>query len=308
MPRRVRSCLLTFVTLAALLPPLIPAAQTMQPGEVAATASLTGINQFDTNIDGGGKFGWSGIFASGSASRQVTAELALGMNARYDYQNWNFNSPVAFGGRGPWNNLVSISLGLDFDYLAASGLSLGVSPTVGWSYESGAKTGVAVEWGAVFTVAQVFSKDLLVGIGASVFSHMEDTRSYRVSPFLIVKWQITDRLRLGNPFSAGITGGAGLELAYMLDDRWEVAGGAADRSDTFRLKNSGPNANGIGENSFYPVFARVSYRFAPKTQVDFYVVAIAGGKLTVMNPSGDDLAKADYKTAPAISLTLSHKF
>jgi hypothetical protein len=308
MLRHFRPWLFSVAAVSALWVPVIAAAQTMQPGEVETKAALTGIYQFDTDLDNGGDFGWSGLFVSGSASRQMTREFELGVSASYDYQHWRFNSPGAFGGQGPWKNLNSFEVGIDFDYTTSSGLSLGISPTVGWFYESGAKTGDSAEWGAVITLAQIFSKDLVLGVGASVFNYMEDRGAYSASFFPIVKWQITDRLRLDNPFSAGIAGGAGLELAYAVDERWEVAIGASDRSYRFRLKDSGANANGIGENRFYPVFARVSYALAPNTKLVFYGAAVVDGKLTLMNPNGDDVAKDDYKTAPAIGLTLSHAF
>jgi len=308
MSQRTRTLLSRLLPVSTLLLPLVPAAQTIQPGETTARAALTGIYQFDTDLDSGGDFGWSGIFVSGSASRQMTREFELGVSASYDYQHWRFSSPAAFGGQGPWKNLNSFEVGIDFDYTTSSGLSLGVSPTVGWSYESGAKTGDSTEWGAILTLAQAFSKDLVLGVGASVFNYMEDRGAYSASFFPIVRWQITDRLRLDNPFSAGIAGGAGLELAYTLDERWEIAVGASDRSYRFRLKDSGANANGIGDNSFYPVFARVSYTLAPKSKLVFYAAAVVDGKLTLMNPNGDDVAKNDYKTAPAIGLTLSHAF
>jgi hypothetical protein len=78
---------LTFVTVSTLLAPLVPAAQTMKPGETTARTSLTVINQFDADLDAGGETGWAGIFVSGSASRQVTPEFTLGANAGYEYQS-----------------------------------------------------------------------------------------------------------------------------------------------------------------------------------------------------------------------------
>ncbi len=59
---------------------------------------------------------------------------------------------------------------------------------------------------------------------------------------------------------------------------------------------------------FYPVFARVSYGFAPKSRITLYAAAVVDGRLTLMDPSGDDVAKDDYKTTPAIGVTLSLGF
>jgi hypothetical protein len=129
-----------------------------------------------------------------------------------------------------------------------------------------------------------------------------------VFPFLVINWRITERLRLGNPLQAGPAGGAGLELAYAFSERWEVGGGGSYRSYRFRLKNDGPVPNGIGENRFIPVFARLTHKFDRATRVDLYAAAFVDGELTVSRANGNDLYRDDYKTAPAIGLALSHRF
>jgi len=284
----------------------VPAwAQSGKPGATSASAAITGLAQFDTDLDRGGSFRWNGVLVSAKVARQFTDSLEVGASVRYDYQDWHFDAPTAFAGGAPWEQLHAPSLGLDFDFTVKPGLSLGVTPTVGWSYESGADAGDAVNWGAIFSATRVFSTDLVVGVGAGVFRQIDETQ---VFPFLIVSWQISDRLRLTNPFAAGPAGGAGLELAYALSDRWEIAGGGSYRSYRFRLKDEGPNANGIGENRFFPVFARMSWKLAPATKLDLYAAALVGGDLTLMDRGGNDVATDDYQTAPAIGLTLAHRF
>src|SRR5437660_9143059 len=87
----------SFVTVAiALVVPTMAFAQTA-PDEVSGTGSLTGYTQFNTNLDSGGRFNWSGGIAKGSVTRKFTPQLAAGLVARYEYQSWNFNTPTAFG-------------------------------------------------------------------------------------------------------------------------------------------------------------------------------------------------------------------
>jgi len=281
------------------------AAQMATPGTTSASAAISGLAQLDTDLDNGGSFRWNGVAVSAKVARQFTGSLEIGASLRYDHQDWHFNAPSAFGGRAPWQQLQAPTIGLDVDYAVAPGLTVGFTPSVGWSYESGAQTGDAVNWGAIFSATRFFSKDLVLGVGAGVFRQIEETR---VFPFLIVNWQINDRLRLTNPFAAGPVGGAGLELAYALSDRWELAAGGSYRSYRFRLKDDGPNANGIGENRFFPIFARMSWKLAPGTKLDLYAAALVGGNLTLMDRSGNDIAKDDYKAAPAVGLTLAHRF
>ncbi len=157
----------------------------------------------------------------------------------------------------------------------------------------------------MLSATRIFSPDLVFGVGAGVFRQIDETK---VFPFLVVNWKITDRLRLGNPLPAGPAGGAGLELAYAFDDRWELGGGGSYRSYRFRLKDDGPVPDGIGENRFFPLFARLTYHFDRATRADLYAAAFVNGKLTVARADGSDLTNDEYKTAPALGLTLSHRF
>ena len=143
---------------------------------------------------------------------------------------------------------------LDLGYAFDSDLQVGVSPLFGWAFESGAKTSDALTYGAILAATKVFSPSLMLGAGVGIVRQIDDTK---VFPFLIVNWQIDDRWRLGNPFPAGPAGGAGLELTYAPDDRWEFAGGGAKRSTRYRLDETGIAPGGIGENRFFPLFARV---------------------------------------------------
>ena len=68
---------------------------------------------------------------------------------------------------------------------------------------------------------------------------------------------------------------------------------------TFRLDQGGPVPDGIGENTYIPVFFRLSRNIGRQAQVDFYAAALANGRLKVKNQDGNDLATDDYQTAPA---------
>ena len=123
-----------------------------------------------------------------------------------------------------------------------------------------------------------------------------------------MNWNITDRLRLSNPLPAGPSGGAGLELSYALSDQWTLAGGGAYRSYRFRLNDNSSVANGIGRNSFVPVFARLSYAFDKTTRLDFYAAATTAGKLSATDSEGTTQLSTNYRTGIAIAVPLSKRF
>jgi hypothetical protein len=280
-------------------------AQGARPGDVTTSMSIGGLNQFDTDLDSGGAFHWGGVQVGANVTRQFTPEFAAGLSLRYDYQDWKWDDPAAFGGVAPWSKLNTPVIGLNLSYAIAPDWRLGFNPAVEWSGESGANAGDSLSYGAVLSATRVFSPDLVLGVGAGVFRQIDETK---VFPFIVVNWKITDRLRLGNPLQAGPAGGAGLELAYALSDRWEAGGGGSYRSYRFRLKDDGAVPGGIGENRFIPLFARISYAFSTSTRADLYAAAFVSGKLRVTRADGSDIYSDEYKTAPAVGLTLSHRF
>ena len=281
------------------------AAQALLPGTTISSAALYARAQLSTDFDQGGSFNWGGLLASGSVLHQFTPQVAAGVSLRYEYQDWHFSNPAAFGGVAPWKNLNFPQVGAAFVYTPAEDWRLALIPTVEWAYENGASTGDALNYGAVVSAAKVFSPTLTLGLGAAVYHQIYTTKVY---PFPVVDWQIDAHWKLTNPFQAGPAGGAGLELTYAIDDRWQVGAGGSYRSLVYRLAADGPVGNGIGENNFIPLFLRVSYQLGQRTQLDFYAAALTGGKLTVKNASGNDVTNDAYRTAPALGVTLQTRF
>ncbi len=288
--------------LPALAVPLALAAQAqLPPGATSARASLTGYAQFNTTLDSGGRFNWAGGLASASIARQLTPQLSAGFFARYEYQSWNWHEPTAFGNVAPWKNVNAPSVGVDLSYAYAPDLLLSLRPIVAWDYESGASTGDALTWGAVASFAKVFSKDLVLGLGVSAFRRIDKTQAL---PFPIVNWRVSDKWRISNPFPAGPAGGAGLEAVYSPDERWEIAEGAAYRSYRFRLATDNATPSGIGENSFIPIFLRVTRKLAKDARVDFYAAIATFGKASVDDRNGGGRYSNDYNVGPALGATL----
>lgn len=127
------------------------------------------------------------------------------------------------------------------------------------------------------------------------------------SPFVIVDWKLSERLRIANALPAGPEGGGGIELRAKLAPEWEVAVGGVIRSDRSRLKASGPYAGDVGETRWAPLFARVSRKLGGKSSLDFYGGVLFNGKVRIKDADGDDVAGDDFKAAPAFAITLSIK-
>ncbi|MDN3987657.1 DUF6268 family outer membrane beta-barrel protein [Zwartia vadi] len=296
----------SFALILSALSTSLVAQPRQAPGETSVSVGITGLSQFNTRIvDGGGSFNWQDGSANVSVTRQVTSAFSAGVNARYNYQKWSWSDPQAFGGQAPWTAISTPALGMSFGYSPSPEWRIGFSPTVEWSGETGTGTGGTATYGAVMSVARTFSKDLTLGVGAGVFRQIDETK---VFPYLLVNWNITDKLRLGNSLPAGPAGGAGLELSYAMTERWSIAAGGAYRSYRFRLNENSPVANGIGQNSFVPVFARLSYAIDRTTRVDLYAAATTAGRLSATDTSGTTQYSTNYQTGFAMALSLSKRF
>lgn len=300
--RAARRCaVILAVTIA--IPANTALAQTPNRNAAKVSASISGINQFDADLDDGGNAGWSGFIISGAYSQPVAPRFDLGVTLRYDYQKWRFSDPVAFGGASPWQNLNAIAFGLSLDYAYQDDLRLSAAPVFGWSYATGASASNAMNYGAVLSMTKLFSPRLMLGGGVSVFRQIDETK---VFPFVIVQWQIDDRWRLANPFRAGPAGGAGIELAYAVNDTWEIAGGGAYRSSRFRLDDSGIAPGGVGESRLFPAFVRATHKMGAQTTLEIYAGVSAGGHISATDKQGHKSA-TDYQSAPAVGLTLAHR-
>lgn len=292
-----------------LLPLLVAAsftaaAQGLPPGTVVSRGAISGFGQFDTDLDSGGSFSWEAVSVSGEVLRQFTPQLGAGLSLRYEYENWRFSDPRKFGGTAPWGSVNLPQVGASLVYSPAPEWTVLFAPSVEWSYEQGASTSDAINYGAVLVASRRFSPTLTLGAGAAIFRQLDDTKTF---PFIAIDWKINDQWTLTNPFSAGPMGGAGLELTYEPGNGWEAGFGGAYRSYQFRLDRDGPVPNGIGEQRFIPLFVRLSRDFGASS-LDLYAAALVNGRLTVKNANGIELAREDYGTAPALGLSFRHRF
>src|SRR5450432_256064 len=144
-------------------------AQGLPPGTTTTSAALSAFFTLDTDLDGGGTFNWGSARAAGSMLRQFTPQIAAGVAISYEYQSWTFSNPVSFGGTAPWKNVNRPRVAAPLFYTPAEDWVIAFIPSVGWSFESGAATGDALEYGAVVSAAKVFSPRLTLGLGVAVF-------------------------------------------------------------------------------------------------------------------------------------------
>lgn len=282
---------------------LASAAQAQAPGP-RSLVSVSPVYE-EGNLDGGGDFSVGGVILRGGTATGFGDGHRIGLTLNYDYFDYSFDDPVAFGGTAPWKVLQRYGFAVPMSFALQDGWSVGVSPQMDWFRENGASTSDALVWGATVTALKRFDGGNVLGLGLAAFSGIEENRFF---PFPVVNWQFSPRWRLINPLAAGPTGPAGLELDYLADGGWTIGVGAAWRSTRYRLSESGPVANGVGEISGAPIFLRVSKDLDQAVTLNLYLGVVAGGQIRVEDTNGRKVAEDDFDISPIVGANLTLRF
>lgn len=273
-----------------------------QDGGWQPYVSLTPLYSGKADLDGGGNYSAWGALVRAGVDGGFGAGNRVGVAFTYDYLDYSFDNPAAFGGVAPWGAVRRYGVAVPLGFNLGQGWVLGIAPSVDWMSETGADQGESLQYGALVSAMRFFPDGNRLGLGVAAYSRLEKTS---VFPILIVDWKLGDRWRLVNPLPAGPTGGAGLELDYRLDNGWNLGLGAAYRTLRFRLSETGPVADGIGEESGVPVFLRASTELAKGVALRLYAGMVTGSELRVETASGALLRKVDADPSLLLGVTIS---
>lgn len=287
-------CLLATAVQAAGPPP-------QGPVSFMATASAFGV--LPSNLRGGGRMGFSLGDLAAAAMVRASNGWAGGVAVEIDRIGFDFDNPAAFGGVAPWGNVTIVSLAAPVS-LPAFGGDLRAAPSIRWAREDGAAAGSSTVVGGILSYTRRTAGNVTMGVGAAFFSGLEDVWGF---PFLAVRWQINDALRLSNPPPLGPATPAGLELAWRFAPRWELAGGGSYRSERFRLDDEGAVPGGIGEWKGVPVWTRLSYRVGP-AQVSAFAGAVLAGRMNLDDREGERADSERMAPAPMAGLAATIRF
>jgi hypothetical protein len=259
----------------------------------------------DADLDLGGDVTVSGVILRAGTSRDLGGGTRAGLSLNYDYFDYSFSNPVAFGGVSPWHIVQRYGFSTPVSFAVQDGWNIGVTPSFDWFRENGANTSDSLVWGATATAVKRFDGGNMLGFGFAAFSRLEENS---FMPFPIVDWRFNDKWRLINPLAAGPTGPAGLELDYNFDSGWTAGVGLAYRTSRYRLSQIGPTPNGIGQISGLPVFLRGSRNLGPTMTLNLYLGAVANGELEIQDSAGNSLRTEEFDLAPFLGANLVFRF
>lgn len=293
---------------AAIAAPVIasPAAGANDPGPWEYSASATTLRTGEVDLDAGGDTRLVSHHLRAGADRRIGDATELGARLSYDFQDREFSSadgPGAFRHLGRTNR---VGIAGSFTQRTRFGWSYGMRPFVNWAFESGAFSEDAMSYGAALAVVAGLSGDRRIGTGARVSRNMEN--EVKLSPIILVHWELNENWTIANPREANFTSPAGLEIRYTDGNNWGIAVAGIYHSEEFRLDDRGPASGGIGESSGILSYVRATYRWAPSLRMNGYVGALLSGKLEVEDTAGDRVASSGYDTAPFVALALEGTF
>jgi hypothetical protein len=276
-----------------------------QDGSPKFSINAVTLYQSETAVDGGGNLKVVRYGLSAGALKSVTENLRVGIGLVYELDDYDFSGLTGYPVVKPWDVIYRLGVSIPFIYSLDPQWRLFISPNLQWAGEGNAEKGDALTYGGVLGVSYAFRTDLTLGFGAGAFSNLGKTT---VFPYLAVNWQITEKMKLGNPFRTSPAGPAGLELTYTLNRNWEASLGGAYRSYRFRLNEDGAISNGIGESKFVPLYLRLSYNLSPQARLDVYGGVSFFNQIRINNSEGDEIYQTNYSVPVLAGLSFTGRF
>jgi hypothetical protein len=256
--------------------------------------------QGKTDIDGGGNLQVN-RFDVGIIGRADLLERLRWTNTFFFSVN-----DYDFGGSGfstgdPWETILTMRLVTKLRYQLSEQWGVFGGGAFIFSSETGADWGDSFSGGGLAGVDFRHSKSLFVSVGVAIISQIEDDA--RVTPSVSLNWLPYERwaVRVGVvPASGGAT--AAGEVAYRVAEPVELALGLLSNQRRFRLDDSGPAPDGVGEDNNLLLRLRLSWHLIPRLSLHLLGGAVLGGEVQLDDRNGNRINKQDYDPAPYVGL------
>ncbi|MGS0673922.1 autotransporter outer membrane beta-barrel domain-containing protein [Shewanella sp. 0m-4] len=228
------------------------------------------------------------------ANMRLSKQWSIGAGVGYDNLDYDWRSARLKDSTQTWDKIERYKASLSLSYRPNKNWMFMLAPKLQYAYADSASSSNAQSYGAVLSGMYRFDSGNVLGIGVAYLNDIDEVRTV---PFIAVNWQITENLKLGNPFSAGFSGPAGLELSYQLASDWNVGLGASKRTNRFLIADK-QNTAEIDE---WVSFARVGWDISRSVSVNAYAGYFFNGELE-LNPQ-NSVEDIDNQGAAALDVT-----
>lgn len=232
----------------------------------------------------------------------------IGLIDRLRWDNTLFFSvnDYDFGGGGfsagdPWNTILTLRMMTRLRYALGDRWGVFAGGIFMFAPETGADWGDSFTGGGLFGVDFQQSKTLFVSLGVAVLSQIEEDS--RFTPTVILNWLPDPQwaVRVGAVPATGGAAAAG-EVAYRIIDPLEVGLGLLYNQRRFRLDDSGPVPDGVGEDNNLPLRLRLGWDITDDISLNLLAGVALAGEVRIDDSHGNELNKQNYDPAPYIGL------
>lgn len=274
--------------------------------EAAPQAGLVGEAgyawQGEADIDGGGSMQVN-RFDAGLLGRldfaerfRWTSSLFFAVND-YDFDGGGFATD------DPWGTVFTLRMQTKLRYALNEEWGISGGGVFMFAPESGADWGDSFTGGGLVGADYRPGKTLQLSLGVAVVSQIEDDA--RVVPSVVMVWTPQEEwaVRVGAvPASGGAAAAA--EVAYRVAEPVEIGLGALFNQRRFRLGDSAPAPDGVGEDSTLPIRLRLGWDILPQLSVHALAGVAVAGSLELDDRTGNRLRDEDYDPAPYVGIRL----
>jgi hypothetical protein len=263
------------------------------------------VHQIETSLDAGGDMSVTGVFAGAGAARVFAGRWRVGAALGYGMWDYGFSGSSGFGGLDPWNRIHDFRVSAPIQYFANERWTVFAMPSLRFDAESGASLSDGMNGGLLAGATYRFSEALSIGPGVGVFTQIEDDA--QLLPILLIDWQITDILSLETGGGSAASRGPGLQLRWQYSPRWQLALGSRYEKFRFRLDDSGPAPEGVGQEKAFPLYALAEFAIWRDAKLTLVGGAEVGASLRLEDASGNLIRDSDLSTAPFFGATFEVK-
>ncbi|WP_163930535.1 DUF6268 family outer membrane beta-barrel protein [Paraferrimonas sp. SM1919] len=245
----------------------------------AVTVSGYSVMNADSELAAGDSIKRDSYGLSLNYRQPISRHWFTSLSARYDILNFDFSSDTLFRNNiARFEDVKRYGGSLTLGYRSDDSWMYMLSPSFQYAYSQQANAADASSWGVVAMAFKTFKSGNAFGLG---LAYLNDINDVRVMPYPVITWQINDEWKLTNPFEAGFTGRAGLEIGYSGIQNWQFGFGSAYRVERF-LADQAKNTIEVSE---VVNFLRGSYFFSKETSVSAYLGYKVASELE-LNDSG----------------------
>jgi len=291
--------------------PAPPAPQIPPPSSLPLPAA----HDFEANIDGGGKISSSAAAVRFGYRQPLSEQLFLGVSVGAGARHCDFRGDsglVPGSTEAPWDTAYSYSVGVSAIYRASQQVTLFSALNGSSSGEEGADFDDTLTGGVSGGITYSFSRDLTLGLAATVQTRLEDSLLF--IPFPTINWTLPGdprrrwRLRAGH-VEGGPPTAAGAAISFEPSEQVSLfAGvGVGGLAGDFRLDDDGPAPGGVARGRVFPLIAGIDWT-PGALRLSAYAGIMTFGEIELLDANGDRLGRRGVDPAPTVGAILTWRF